>query len=86
MEKMIYSDYEKVAKVGQRIVLGGTGILDGIEHADKASSYKIVAVADNKVWFVPYRSKRRYTIAPGYKHQEVAILTNKEFAALPLYR
>ena len=82
---MIYSDYEQVAKVGDRIVLGGKGILDGLQHASKSMSHKVVNVAPGHVSLIAYRSKTRVHIQDSYKDQAVAIYSNKEFAQLPLY-
>jgi len=81
---MKYSDYEKVAKVGDRIVLRGIKIVDGFKYASKCASLVVLAVGESYLTLLPYASKHPCRIADTHKDQEVAIFNNEEFDALKL--
>lgn len=80
---MNYRDYEQEAKVGDRIILDGTGILSGFANATKGRSYKVVGRNDNGLLLTQYGCSKRLYVQDYYKDQRVGILTQQEFAALP---
>ena len=85
MKIMVFSDYEKVAKVNDRIILGGKGILDGLSYKAKSNTHKVVRVSENHISLTAYRSKTIVCVQDGYRDQDVAILSAKEFAELPIF-
>lgn len=80
---MNYRDYEQEAKVGDRIILDGTGILSGFANATKSRSYKVVGRNDDGLLLTQYGCSKRLYVQDYYKDQKVGILTAQEFAALP---
>ena len=80
---MNYRDYEQEAKVGDRIILDGTGILSGFANATKSRSYKVVGRNDNGLLLTQYGCSKHLYVRDYYKDQKVGILTAQEFAALP---
>ena len=80
---MNYRDYEQEAKVGDRIILDGTGILSGFANATKSRSYKVVGRNDDGLLLTKYGCSKRLYVRDYYKDQKVGILTAQEFAALP---
>ena len=80
---MNYRDYEQEAKVGDRIILDGTGILSGFANATKRRTYKVVGRNDNGLLLTQYGCSKRLYVQDYYKDQKVGILTAQEFAALP---
>ena len=80
---MNYRDYEQEAKVGDRIILDGTGILSGFANATRSRSYKVVGRNDNGLLLTQYGCSKRLYVSDYYKDQKVGILTAQEFAALP---
>ena len=78
-----YRDYEQEAKVGDRIILDGTGILSGFANATKSRSYKVVGRNDDGLLLTKYGCSKRLYVRDYYKDQKVGILTAQEFAALP---
>lgn len=84
MKKFIYSDYIKVAKVGDIIVLGGMGIVDGTKYLVKSNTYKVVDVSD-EVYLRQYGKKSCGYIPVGYQFQDCVLLSRKEFNGLSEY-
>jgi len=80
---MNYRDYEQEAKVGDRIILDGTGILSGFANATKSRSYKVVGRNDDGLLLTKYGCSKRLYVQDYYKDQKVGVLTAQEFAALP---
>lgn len=80
---MNYRDYEQEAKVGDRIILDGTGILSGFANATRSRSYKVVGRNDDGLLLTQYGCSKRLYVQDYYKDQKVGILTAQEFAALP---
>lgn len=80
---MNYRDYEQEAKVGDRIILDGTGILSGFANATKSRSYKVVGRNDDGLLLTQYGCSKRLYVRDCCKDQKVGILTAQEFAALP---
>lgn len=80
---MNYRDYEQEAKVGDRIILDGTGILSGFANATRSRSYKVVGRNDNGLLLTQYGCSKRLYVRDCCKDQKVGILTAQEFAALP---
>lgn len=81
---MKYSDYEKVAKVGDRIILRGIKIVDGFKHASKCASLLVLAVGESYLTLLPFDSKQPCRIADTHREQDVAIINDEEFNALKL--
>lgn len=71
---------------GNFIAFGGHGILDGLKHFCKKSSYKIIGVLPNgDIELKPY-SKQKHVILPAYEQdQEFKIFTLDKFKKLPLF-
>ena len=80
---MNYRDYEQEAKVGDRIILDGTGIISGFANATRSRSYKVVGRNDDGLLLTQYGCSKRLYVQDYYKDQKVGILTAQEFAALP---
>ena len=81
---MNFRDYEKVAKVGERIILDGSGIISGLANASRASSYKVVGSNQNGLLLKRYGCRTRVYVKDYYKDQKVAVLSSVEFNRLPL--
>ena len=84
MKKFIYSDYIKVAKVGDIIVLGGMGIVDGTKYLVRSNTYKVVDVSD-EVYLRQYGKKSCGYISVSYRSQDCLLLSKKEFNELSKY-
>ena len=80
---MNYRDYEQEAKVGDRIILDGTGIISGFANATRSRTYKVVGRNDDGLLLTQYGCSKRLYVQDYYKDQKVGILTAQEFAALP---
>lgn len=76
------NDYLKHAKVGDRIVLGGRGILDGLNIEFVWETKKVVDVSEDKFYFKEFRGRKRYTIRPDYYSQRVGLLSDEDFKLL----
>lgn len=79
-------EYEKVAKVGDIIVLGGCGIIDGIESLEsKHDTVKVSNIKDDgSISFKEYRGRKSYSLFKHSYNQRVLLLTKKEFSELPI--
>ena len=79
-------EYEKVAKVGDIIVLGGNGIIDGIEClSSKHDTYKVSRIkSDGSISIKGYRGRTHLSISACAYNQKVLLLTKKEFNKLPI--
>lgn len=80
---MNYRDYEQEAKVGDRIILDGNGIISGFANASKSRSYKVAGRNDEGLLLKRYGGKKLLYVKDHAKDQRVGILTAQEFAALP---
>ena len=79
-------EYEKVAKVGDIIVLGGVGITDGIKGlSSKHDTYKVSRIkSDGSISIKGYRGRSHLAISACAYNQKVLLLTKKEFSELPI--
>ena len=79
-------EYEKVAKVGDIIVLGGIGITDGIKGlSSKHDTYKVSRIkSDGSISIKGYRGRTHLSISACAYNQKVLLLTKKEFSELPI--
>ncbi|MGN1173640.1 MAG: hypothetical protein ACI4SO_07620 [Muribaculaceae bacterium] len=84
MKKFIYSDYIKVAKVGDIIALGGMGIVDGLRNITKSRTYKVVGISD-EVYLRQYGKKSCGYIPVKYRSQDCMLLSKREFNELSKY-
>ena len=91
MKVLNYIAYMKEAKVGDIIILGGTGIMDGIKHRNKFSSLTVARIDLSndgnvqEVFLRRYRCQNLSRVQASYRDQDVAVLTKKEFQTMPLY-
>lgn len=78
--------YEKQAKIGDIIVLGGRGIINGIDTcSNKHRTHKVSKIAeDGQISIKAYRGRTNYKVGANYYDQTVALLTKKEFNQLPV--
>lgn len=77
-------DYEKVAKVGDRILLGGKGIMNIFKTNDKRDSCRVHRIAnDGTIRIKKYQGKRTFYIDTDFYDQEVALFEGNEFKNLP---
>lgn len=77
------NDYLKHAKVGDRIVLGGRGISDGLKNIEFVwETKKVVNVSEDKFYFKEFGGKKTYSILPEFYEQQIGVITNKEFKLL----
>ena len=80
-------EYEQVAAVGDKIALGGKGLMDGIKSLE--SKHDVVRVHKiepcGQIVFKRYRGKTPLIVADYAYDQEVAVLSEKEYANLPVY-
>lgn len=87
--KTIYDsvdEYEKVAKVGDIIVLAGYGLINGIEKvSSKHDTYKVSRIKDDgSISIKGYRGRTHLAISACAYDQRVLLLTKKEFNQLPV--
>lgn len=77
-------DYLKGFKVGDIIVLGGKGILDGVKSLEsKYDTFKVVdGTTADKIVLRSYRGRRNLSLGANYYDQPMVLLTNKEFSDL----
>lgn len=77
---------EITANIGNYIVLGGMGIMNGLNHVCKYSAHKILGLdSSHNLQLKQYRA-RVTSILPAYNfNQEFKIISKKEFANLPDY-
>lgn len=71
--------------IGEYILLGGLGLLDGMKNPDKASVVKIVGFYDNAPHFKQYRRRIPVYIPERYWEQEFRFVSKKEYKKLPVY-
>lgn len=77
-------DYEKVAKVGDRILLGGKGIMDGLKTNDKRDSFRVYRItSDGHIRIRKYQGKITFAIGDYSYDQQVALFEKNEFKNLP---
>lgn len=79
------SDYEKIAKVGDRIILNGKGIISGIESVkDKSITFKVSKIrVDGEIVLKKYKGRTNFRIHEEARDQRIALLSKKEFEMLP---
>ncbi len=73
------NDYLQNYKIGDRIVLGGRGAMNGLKVLrNKYDTYKVVdGTTIKELKFTAYRGRR--TLSTKYYDQELAVLTATEF-------
>ncbi|MFW6273012.1 MAG: hypothetical protein ACOC2U_04470 [bacterium] len=77
-------EYEKVAKIGDRILLGGKGIMDGLKTNDKRDSFRVHRIADDgSIRIRKYRGKMTFFICENSYDQQIALFERNEFKKLP---
>lgn len=79
-------EYEVEAKIGDRIVLAGYGIMDGIENvSSKYNTYKVYKIKDDgSISIKNYRGRVSYSISACAYDQKLMLLTRDEFNKLPI--
>ena len=76
-------EYQKVAKAGDIIALGGTGLMNGLNVGCKYDTYKFVKFnKDNHIIIRAYKGR---TDLKTITEQEVGLLTKKDFNNLTQY-
>lgn len=81
---MKYSQYVEVAKVGDIIMLGGMGIVDGLRHMYKESCYNVMDVSDRKNIYIRKHNKKNWVmVAPSYMEQDCILFSKSEYKKLP---
>lgn len=77
---------EEIAKVGDIIVLAGSGIIDGVESlSSKHDTYKVSRIkSDGSISIKGYRGRTHLSISACAYNQKVLLLTKKEFNKLPI--
>jgi len=76
------TDYLTEAKPNDIIVLGGTGIMDGMKAESKHDTYK-VHTNTTGVKLVVRRYRERTNLTTNEHNQKVGVLSKKEFQQLP---
>ena len=79
-------DFLQEAKPGQIIVLGGRGLMDGIETlASKHDTFKVhKRTTKDKLLITKFRGRVVYGVGAGSYDQQVALLTKQEYDNLPV--
>jgi len=79
------ADYIKKASPGDRIILGGLGIVDGLRGPFTKHDVMCVTSVDNKngPTLRSYRCKKRHLIARSHWSQSVGLMSSREFRQLP---
>lgn len=79
------NEYLKEAKYGDRFVLAGYGILDGLNANSKHETYIFKGLNNhNNMKLKEYRGKTNYLLSADRYDQQVQVLTKKEFKELPV--
>lgn len=75
-------EYLKHFKVGDKIVLGGRGILDGLKHVtNKYDTYTVQSGTNaSELLIKAYRG--RTTLTTNIFNQQVGVLTDEQFKSL----
>lgn len=77
-------DYKKVAKIDDRIVLGGCGLVDGLDSIfSKFGIYKVCKIDEKDIYLKSYGSNIIKPIDIRFYNQKVALLTKEDFENLP---
>lgn len=90
MEKMKYADYEKMAKVGDRILLGGKGILNGLDERffRKSECFLVKGWGEfyntEKLYLRRYKGRQTLCVMDGATDQDIILFTNEEYNKLPI--
>lgn len=73
------ADYLNVAKTGDFVLLGGRGIMCGLQAESKWDVFKFVGTSTQLI-VTKYRGRKRFRTDQG---QQIAVLTKQEFNKLP---
>lgn len=77
------TEYEKVAKKGDRIVLGGKGIVDGITSLQyKNDTYKVHGKDNEGLTLRAYKGRTNLCIGANYKDQQILLLSKEKYDSL----
>lgn len=78
------NEYLQEFKVGDRIVLGGRGIIDGLAILySKHDTYKVVSGTTTKeILLRKYRGRTNLTLGANYYNQKIAVLSPEEYKDL----
>lgn len=82
---MTYNDLIQTAKGGEKILLGGCGIIDGLKNRVKSAVYTIVRCDNGNIRLRPYRSQRLLNVAETHRNQNIEIISKKEYKSMPIY-
>lgn len=77
------NEYLNHAKVGDRIVLGGKGIIDGTKNVEFVwETKKVTDASKDKFRFKEFGGRKTYGILPEFYDQQIGVITDKEFKLL----
>ena len=75
--------YIKEAKINDRIVFQGMGIIDGIKTLEsKHNTHRVVYIDSLSIKVTEYRGKVKFYAGQKSYDQQIAVLTKKEFKDL----
>jgi len=78
-------EYLKHFKVGDKIVLGGRGILDGLKYVSNKYDTYIVQSGTNASELLIKAYMGRKTLSTKVFNQQVEVLTDEQFKSLTIY-
>ena len=78
-------DYLKNFKVGDKVVLAGYGIVDGIKSIQsKYDTYTVTERTNSTYLSLKAYGKRTYlSLSPAYYYQQIAVISTETFKKLP---
>ena len=78
-------DYLQNFKVGDKIVLAGYGMVDGIKTIQSKHDTYTVTERTNSTYLSikAYRKKTYLSVKPDYYDQQIAVITTETFKKLP---
>lgn len=72
--------------IGERMILGGKGLLDGLKLApSKSMVVTICGLSDGKPYFRQFGRHKLVYVAEGFWDQECRFVSEKEYKKLPRY-
>lgn len=78
-------NYLQEAKPDDIIVLGGTGIMDGMKTESKHDTYKVHKnTTKDRLVIRGYRGRKNLVLGANAYDQKVGVLSKKEFEQLPI--
>jgi hypothetical protein len=77
-------EYNKFAKIGDIIALGGNGLMNGLQVTSKNDCFTVKKLngSDKFVSFTQYKGRTLFTV---YRDQQVAVIDKKIYSNLPIY-